>query len=1097
MDRKQELQKKFQRGFLWFWIRKYRISYLVVLAIVVMGMLAVVNIPKESSPAVSLGMIMVTTVYPGTNPVDVDSLVTDKIYEEIKDIKWIDKIDSSSSLWVSNITVTLKTTADVKDVLSDIRSNVARVVLPTEAKAPTITELKTDTNRAFSLFLYEKKGNKNLDALFDRAKILKKSLELLPEVNGVDISANGGWGQRSVLGGGGKDDSSYDVEIVVPEEKLNTLGLSLSTIAATLQSYNRDQPLGNYGISEKKYDWRIEWKESVARWFLALPIVLPRGGSITLGEIATIERKYKNEDERIFVPGGWKGKSGYHYVGLTINKTDSASIFSASDTAKKEIDRLFATEEFKEYAFAYGFDLADSIRDDYVELMREALTTIVLVFVAMFLFVGFRDSLFATVTLPLAFLSTFILLYYRGYSMNFLTNFSLILSFGIAVDTIIVIVQAASAKIRVWYEPQTGIMLALREYAVPIIAWVMTTIVVFIPMMLLPWILGKFLAFIPITIFGVLATGLVLVLTVNSALYLFFVRSGKNYIQDNHVLEYATEEEKELLSLERAGKTPIEEGNASLRIRIIHSVTEWYKRVLRNFLEHTFLRRLSIFLPVILLVLSFIFLAPRVGFEIFPSDDNNFMSATITWPVGQKTEVTQRDITGIEQIFLSYPELDYTTVTIQDNRVNIALQLTKKAERKKLGKMSVFEFEKSIAPKLKFYEQKWYKVVAEVLKGWPPSGKAIGIKVQTDNAKNLDTLITVSKDFESYLKTLPGTKNTSRSSSDTPGQFIFTLKKDLLANAGISPAILYGQIAQSLNGIKVGTIEDSGNDMDVLIKSSRFRGDIDMNALFSLPIVVWANTYRVGDFIASRASNATQQISRQDGKIQITIEADTEDTKQTASLQSQFVQFAKWYQYPPWVSYALSWEASENSDLIIATVSAFFIAILLIFGILTLQFDSFSQPLVILYSVITSLTFVIIGLLLTGNQFSMPFGIGFIAFTGIAVNHGIILIAAINENLEKGIDGITALVEAGSSRLEPMLLTTVTTVLWIFPIALRDRFWSGMGFTIIFGIISASTLTLFVVKGIYYELYINQEEGFVKKCWKKLKKFFIRKRGIS
>ena len=120
-------------------------------------------------------------------------------------------------------------------------------------------------------------------------------------------------------------------------------------------------------------------------------------------------------------------------------------------------------------------------------------------------------------------------------------------------------------------------MLALREYAVPVISGVMTTIVVFIPMMLLPGIMGKFLAFIPITIFGVLATGLVLVITVNSALYLLFVRRLNSYVRDNHAIEYATDEEKELLALEREGKTAIEEGVAPLRIRIIHSVTLWYK----------------------------------------------------------------------------------------------------------------------------------------------------------------------------------------------------------------------------------------------------------------------------------------------------------------------------------------------------------------------------------------------------------------------------------------------------------------------------------------------------------------------------------------
>lgn len=131
-------------------------------------------------------------------------------------------------------------------------------------------------------------------------------------------------------------------------------------------------------------------------------------------------------------------------------------------------------------------------------------------------------------------------------------------------------------------------------------------------MMALPGILGKFLAYIPITIFGVLATGLVLALTVNSALYLLFVKRRRSYIDNPHAIEYATDEEKELLLLEREGKERIGIGHIPLRIRIIHAVTEWYKKVLRNFLEHTYLRRLAIFTPVVLLILSFIFLAPLV-----------------------------------------------------------------------------------------------------------------------------------------------------------------------------------------------------------------------------------------------------------------------------------------------------------------------------------------------------------------------------------------------------------------------------------------------------------------------------------------------------
>ena len=142
----------------------------------------------------------------------------------------------------------------------------------------------------------------------------------------------------------------------------------------------------------------------------------------------------------------------------------------------------------------------------------------------------------------------------------------------------------------------------------------------------------------------------------------------------------------------------------------------WYKRVLRNFLEHTKLRRLSILLPVLFLIFSFIFLAPRVGFELFPSDDNNIATATITGPIGQKTEVTAKDLSDIDTVFLGYPELDYATVSINENVASIMIQLTKKDERKISGQRSVFEIEKILAPKLAQYEAKGYKVFVEVLK---------------------------------------------------------------------------------------------------------------------------------------------------------------------------------------------------------------------------------------------------------------------------------------------------------------------------------------------------------------------------------------------
>lgn len=979
----------------------------------------------------------------------------------------------------SQVTVTLKSDADNKDVLSKVQNGVNRVRLPTDANDSIITEIETDTNRIFSVFIYHKKNKASRATLTKKAIELKGHLERLNSIERADVSLSRWDGNSTVSVGGGGNDALYDIEIIIPKEQFDALGISLDALARTIRDYNVDQPIGNFAIGEKKYDYRIEGKNTKSLDFLKIPIPLSNGNSLQLWDIAHIQRRYKNQSVSNIVL--WWNNTSYWFVGLNISKADSESIFTASENAKNEIKRIFQTSEFKEFAFIYGNDIADIILDDYSSLFKEALTTLLLVFVAMYLFIGFKDSLFATIMLPLSFLATFLMLYFIGNSLNFLTNFSFILSFGIAIDTIIVIVQAASAKVRIWYHPRTAIMLALKEYAVPIIAGVSTTIVVFVPMMVLPGIMGKFLANIPITIFGVLAFWLILVLTVNNALYLLFVKEKKEYVDEPSMQEYMTPEEQELLAFERKDKQKMDTWVTPFRIKIIQKITHWYKSVLYRFLENALLRRISILLPVIFFIFSIIFLSPIVGFELMPASDNSMINFTIKWPVGIKTEIMQRSIWDISAHFYQYPEIRYTSIHINNNVANITVQLLKKWERSSQWLMDVFSLEKKLTKQLSSLEAKWLKVTWSADNNWPPWWKAVWIKLIAEDVKNLELLIGVSKDFQDFLKTIPGTKNVDSSSQDTPWQFIFSLKKDQLANRGIPPSIIRSHLSQTMNGINIWTIEDNGDDMDIVLKTDAFLSGALTEDILSIQFTFWGQKYRIGEFINLQIQNSIAQVKRENGDIQITVDADLDAGMDTSRVQSQFQDFAKKYSFPNWISYSAGWENAENQDLIIAVFSAFFLAIIVIFGILTLQFNSFSQPIIILYSVIMALPFVIVGLLLTDNRFSMPFGIGFIAFTGIAVNHGIILISAINENLEKGMKGIKALVEAGSSRLEPMTLTTFTTVLGMIPIAIKDKFWSGMGFTIIFGIIATTLLTLFVLKGIYYEVYINNTPWFFRK----------------
>ncbi len=609
----EKLRTEHESGFLGFWIRQYRISYLIALALLVLGLGALFSIPKESSPNIKFGIVSIVTVFPGASPVDIDSLITDKIYKEIKDIAGAKKITSSSSLGVSSVSVELNPSTPVTEYINEVRNNIGRVSLPSDAKNPNVIEIKSQSDLVFSINLSADPTQISKEKLRILGADLRDRLAPLPQVKKISYGS----------------ELEYDVRVVIEKETLAGLGITISDVANTIRSYHRDAPIGNYGVGEKNYDFRLQGKFENTKEILEVPLVLSGGKTIRVGDIATLDRKYK--DTSIGRIGGYNSPAR-DSVSLTVEKTESSGIFAASNAVKAAVTEALATPNFSGVQVSYSSDQADTIGDDYRELALEAITTLVLVFIVMWLFIGFRDSLFATFTLPLAFLVTFMFLNGFGYSLNFLTNFSLVLSFGIAIDTIVVIVQAASAKIRVGYEPRTAIMLALREYGVPVISGVMTTIVAFIPMMVLPGVLGKFLAYIPITIFGVLASGLILALTVNSALYLAFIKRKTTYVHDDTAIEYATDEEKQLLEYERIGKTEITDGARPLRIRMIHAGTEWYKKQLRKFLANSTLRAWSIWGPIIILILSFFpiiggkSLAGHVGFDLFPASDNGFVA---------------------------------------------------------------------------------------------------------------------------------------------------------------------------------------------------------------------------------------------------------------------------------------------------------------------------------------------------------------------------------------------------------------------------------------------------------------------------------------
>jgi multidrug efflux pump subunit AcrB len=1071
--------QKLKTWFFTFWVENYKVSFLLLFLITVVWLLAVIQIPKESSPDIKFGIIAISTRYEWVNPVDIDNLITDKIEKEIEDIEGISKISSSSSVGMSSVTVELENGIETRDVLTDIKDKIDALSLPEGADDTFVQEISTQNELLFEALIYGKKEDFSNFALMQKARQVQSDLEWKPWIASINI-----WGQGANAFATSGWDDGYEIQVLISKEKLELLWMSISNISNVLRSYNKNTPLGNFDIWDLSYDFRVDGEfESISE----LENTVIRGNwssSVRLKDIAVIEKKYSDES----IKSLWFYESlGFNYVTLSFNKASGGNIFSVSKSAKVNIEEyLEITPGFENLSIKYTQDLWQAIIEDYKNLWQTGLQTLILVFITIFVFVGLRESMIASILLPLAFFITFIVLNTLGYSLNFLTNFSLVLTLGIAIDTIIVIIEGASERQKLWYTRKHAVILAVKNLKSPLISGTMTTLVAFLPMIFLPGILWKFLSYIPITVFITLLWALVLSLTLASALFYKLAKKRSTYIPDRRHEDTFSKEEKEFLAKDRQWKQWEKQSSLNLRERFLEYIWNYYYSVLYRFLKNRKTRLLAIFVPFVLLILSFVFLSPRIGFTLFPASDEGIIQIAIEGQNGARKETMLEYIPMIEGVVSSYQELKVYYVTLSGNQIDVYIELLEAKKRQSSDMFSVFDVERGILEELSPLVSQGLLIEVAAAENGPPSWSPIWVKLEVGSSKDISTLKGVAEDFKIFLQNLEGTKNVSISSWDNPGQFIFTLDRAKLSFSGLSPDDILWPLRILINGIWAWSIASAYEDNDIKLLVGKFEESLTPEDIENIILQTQKWSIRVWDYVSFTFEPSLSSINRENGKISISAESGLQEGVLPSEIQPLLIEFAEKYNYPEGISYSAGGENEENAELIQSTLQSFLIAIFLIFLILVFQFNSYSQPIIILYSVILALLWVNIGLFVTGNPYSMTFAIWFIALTWVVVNDAIILVDRINRNLDRLVrnsgnkeleidDYVKSLVAAGKSRLQPIIVTTLTTVFGIFPLALQDAFWAGLGYTIIFGLMVGSLMTLFVTPALYYTIYLKKK----------------------
>lgn len=1050
--------EKIEDTWFWWWVKNYKVSFLLITLLVAYGTFALVRIPKESTPDIPFGIVQITTVYPGANPVDIDSIITQKIEDEIENMQEIDTIDSRSSLGVSSVTVTLKSNADTKQFISDVKTKLDSIPFIDDIKDPLVSEISSDNAILFQAIAYAPKKDFTLNHVKSLGVALKKEIKWKGGIVDVTVA-------------GVSDDSDYDLTILLNDQALENYNLTISQVVGAIRNYNQNLPLGNHELGDFSYDYRIDNEISSIDELNNIPISINGGvDHIKLSDITTIKREYKST---AIVRWGIRGSADNHAVSITVFKEKNTNVFSTAKSAKSLIESTLKKPQYQGLSFEYTTDMSDIIIDDYKSLGSNAVSSVILVLAITALFIGLRQSLIATLGMIISFFITFIVLSMMGMTLNFLTNFSLILAFGSWIDTVIVFIEAARENMKRGYNPKSAILLAVNTYKTPNINTSLINLIVFIPMLVLPGVTGKFLSYIPITIFTTLLGSLFLALTVNNALFIKFNKKRNYYYEEDETSEMIMSDvERKLLEEERKGK---EVRKRQSEPRFEKALDKYlavpYIHILKQTISNKKRRRASIRLPVMILIATFIFLSPRIWFKLFPSGDNPFITYAIEGKQGQTTDSMAQAVSWVDRVIASIPEVKSYEVTINKHVVDLTIILTKKDERKR----DSFQVEEDIKKGLAYLKEEGYKVEGKVQAGWPPVGKAVGIKLVAENTEQLNELKQVSEDFEAYLRSLTGTINVGNSSSNTPWQFSVSFNKEKLAELGLTPQDFQWELYAALNGTKAWNIQIENIERDIVVKVASFDEGFSPDHMRNFVVQTRKGEMSLASVAEISLDPALASITRVDGDLTITVDADLESGLAPTAFQPQLIAYADKYDFPSGISYKASGENQENADLIQATIMAFFVALFLAFAILVYQFNSFSKPAIVLYSIITALLGANIGLYVTGNPYSMSFGIGFISLIGVIVNTAIFLVDRINENLKNGVSIERAIVEAGTVRFKPIIISTVTTILGIGSVVTQDEFYAWLGWTVIFGLLFSSVITLIAVPNLFYAVYKRKE----------------------
>lgn len=1001
---------------------------LAVLGAFALSRLAIDLLPKLEPPAISI-----VTIYPGASAEDVEQKVTKLIEEQVSTINNVSKVTSSSKDNISIITVTFNWGTDIAEATNDIRDAIDRVKrnLPNDAEEPSIFKFSTSTLPVMMLGINSSESFPGINKIIE-----DKIAQPLRQVPGVGAVFAIGGPYREIL-------------IKVDPKKLEAYNLSIPQIAQILNSENLSIPAGIIKVGTKEYSVRVPGEFKSIEEIKSTIIGNYQGALVYLRDVADVIDTIKERTLYVKInntPG----------VLLFIQKQATANTIEVVKAVKKALPKIEKTLP-KDVKLNIAFDSSEFIKNSIRNLSNAIVYGGVFVILVVLLFLRkIRASLIIILTIPFSLIVAFITLYLIGGTINLISLSSLAIAVGIVVDNAIVVLENITRHIERGENPKTASVIAANEIGLAISASSLTNIAVFLPLAFLTGIAGFLFKELGILVTVMVLTSLLASLTLTPTLSSKWLKSQEKI------------RNKFLSNLFNTSE------------RWFQAIESFYSNLISQALKH----KAVVILAALILFIGSFMIFRFVGFEFFPASDTGQIQVIAQLPVGTRIDETIKVGEQLQKIVaeeipekwrkyifmrVGTTEQGFATITGQvegNNVVTVGARLVPLKERKvtvqELG-AKIRERAKLIPGIEKFEISRGSDFQALLFGG----GKPLSVEVV---GYDLNLTSQVAEKIKEELEKIPGAKDVQVGRSGLTPEIRIEIDKQKASSLGLNTAIIATTIRSSIYGLKATTYKELGDEYDITI-----RPDADLRNSISyigeIPVrSVSGNIVKIKDIARIYDTFSPIEIQRRDRQRIIPVGANVEGRALGDVVKDLQERISK-LDIPPGVEIRFGGQVEEQAKSFRDLFQVLILGIILTYMIMASQFESLLHPFVIMFSVPFAFTGVVLGLLIFGVPFGLTAFMGSIMLVGIVVNNAIVLVDYTNLLRARGYELFDAIVTAGRTRLRPVLMTTLTTILGTLPLAVfkgeGSELWRPLGITMLGGLTFSTLITLVLVPTIY------------------------------